>query len=59
MMRLEMAELISFHASARTCDFFWRNCCPGHRTKRITPYGETLKEKPKRPGMIGGCWSGR
>eukprot|EP01052_Picozoa_sp_SAG31_P009424 SAG31_NODE_494_length_14867_cov_2.833762_10_plen_1034_part_00 len=54
MMRLEMAELISDKASARTCDFLWRQFCPNRRTKRITPYGEKLKEKPKRPGMISG-----
>jgi hypothetical protein len=52
LMRVAMAELIADHSARRTCDFFWRKCCPGRRTKRVTPYGKKLLEAPKRPGMI-------
>ena len=54
LMRIQMAEMISDKASERTCDFFWKKCCPGRRTRKVTPYGAKLQEKPKRPGMIGG-----
>ena len=49
--RLKMAEMIADRSARRPCDWAWKAFCPSRRTRKTTPYGEIMKDKPKRPGM--------
>ena len=54
--RIKMADMIADRQAQRICDWAWKRFCPGRRTKKVTPYGLLMKDKPKRPGMgkLGG-----
>jgi hypothetical protein len=53
-LRLKMADVIADKAAERTCDWAWKLFCPKRRTKRVTPYGKIMADRPKRPGIIRG-----